>query len=98
MKVFPQSVVKKHYNNRPNVITPLPLEYGYINNNIVYEISTGKGIFGNPLYGVTLVRLLGSGSNTEAMYDDSKCVYSLDEANVYIETLRKVYNERRDKR
>lgn len=90
MKAFPQSVIKKHYNNRPNVITPLPLDYGYINNSIVYELSTGKGIFGTPLYGVTVVKLVGC--STDAMFDDNKCLHSLVEAEQYIEVLRDKYN------
>jgi len=89
MKVFPKFVIKKHYNNRPNVITPLPLDYGYINNGIVYELSTGKGIFDTPLYGVTLVKILGD--NTEAMFADNKCLHSLVEAKEYIKELRVQY-------
>lgn len=80
-------IIRKHYNKQPNIITPTVIAYGYVAYNIVYELSTGEGLTGNPIYGVTLVKVLPDGT-TDDMSDSNKCLHSLEEANEYIAKLK----------
>ena len=76
------------YKGKPNFMTPTILEYFAINNDkLLVELSSGKGIFSDKIYGVTVLE------KTEEGYSASELTiggfYSLEEAKNYITSLSK---------
>lgn len=64
-----------------NFMTPDIIEYIKIDNGVV-ELSKGKGIFSDTIYGVTVVRYGKKNSNL------SNCFTKISDARDYIETLK----------
>ena len=42
-------------NYGKNFMTPDVIEYGWVSDNVAYELSSGSGIVGDTLYGVTFL-------------------------------------------
>ena len=72
-----------------NLMTPEILEYGYARDRaLIWELSTGRGIFSERIWGVTVVGRDAAGQpNRNAGKDLSKCCHSLREAREYIASL-----------
>jgi hypothetical protein len=67
-------------------MTPDAYEYGWIGDDYMYELSEGKGLVGEPIFGVS-VRLI-SGGRDEFSRDQSDLVMSRKAAREWIETAR----------
>jgi len=68
------------YNGQPNLITPKVVRFGWRPDGCAYELSTGEGIFGAPIWGVSVV----DPRHPERRTPRSKCCHSLEEAETYI--------------
>ena len=68
-----------------NFMTPSVIEYGWVKpNKLAYELSTGKGITGKTLFGVTV-------NNKNEESDMNELYYSKEEAENYIRKLTKEF-------
>ena len=68
-------------------MTPHVIEFGFVRENVAYELSDGTGFNNNPIYGVSIVKYNPDTRDTERLYDESKCLHSISEARRYIESL-----------
>ena len=66
----------------PNFMTPEPVSYGYIGTQWVYEISTGTGILGEPMWGVSVI----DKETGELQREMSELVASKQAAHEWVET------------
>jgi hypothetical protein len=76
-------------------MTPEVLEFGYILDGpepVVYELSKGRGIFDDTIYGVSVVRMYRNGE-TERLTDVSQCCGSRAEAVRLIAHLREEFDD-----
>ena len=90
-------IIRRKYKGQKNFMTPHKLKVAKINKNVAYELSTGSGLgHGNKLYGVSVVSA-GKGGKTTALYDKSKAFGSKNEAEAYINKLKRIMqlNKRR---
>ena len=85
-----REIIKKEYGSSRNFITPKVLGYGKINKNMAYELSSGSGIYGGTIYGVSVVKLI-KGGKTQRMHDLSSSFKSKYKAKEYIEYLKIKY-------
>jgi len=76
-----RAVFKRAYNGAPNFMTPTVLGYGKRGDHL-FEISTGQGLRGDPIYGVTVLAVTG-----ERCPDLSTCVSTYAEARAYAKAL-----------
>ena len=53
-----RAVFARVYNGAPNIMTPTILDYGKRGDHL-FEISTGRGMRGDPIYGVTVLTVTG---------------------------------------
>lgn len=86
-------IIRKEFGNSVNFITPTVLEVGKISENVAYEISKGTGIFNPWVFGVTIVDYDPATDTTKRRESngnigDSCMVYSLKEAQEYINSLK----------
>lgn len=81
-------IFKKTYGNSANFMTPDLIRYGLLADYVAYELSSGSGLGGSTLYGVTVLRST-YGRKVEKLRDISKCFDSLAEAELYIKKLTK---------
>ena len=72
-----------------NIMTPDISEYGYARGRaLIWELSTGRGIFSDRIWGVTVIGRDEAGKpNRDAGKDLSKCCHSLREAREHIVSL-----------
>jgi len=73
-------VVSDAYNGQTNFMTPEVLRYGWLPDGCAYELSTGTGIGGQPIWGVTIV----DPKRPQDRPKRSKCCHSLEEAETHI--------------
>ena len=75
------------YKNGMNFMTPTLISRGRINSRFVYEISKGKGMDREPIFGITI---LGVNSKGEVFKADklNTLKYSLSQAKGYIAGLK----------
>lgn len=52
------NIFARTYNGAKNIMTPSVVTYGK-RGNLIYEISTGRGIRDEPIYGVTVLTVTG---------------------------------------
>lgn len=78
----------KQYKGARNFMTPDVVSCEKIGRYVAYEVSSGTGWNGTPLYGATVVRLNPVTGDTEPIYDWSKALFSMDEVNEYIKQLK----------
>ena len=85
-----QSAFRQVYPaDQPNFMTPYPLAFGWIDEDTVYEISKGSGIYGEGIYGVTVVVRVGGEWKREPYETTrSRCFESRRAAGNYVVSLR----------
>lgn len=69
-------VIRKEYGNAPNFMTPERLQFGFLREpengySVAYELSSGSGMSGDTIYGVSIVRAYPWG--TRRMFNLSAC-------------------------
>jgi len=70
-----------------NIVTPNIIKRGTIKRGrVFYELSDGRGIFGEGLYGVTILGV--SEEETRKLSKFSRCFRVMGEAKEYIEQLK----------
>lgn len=72
------ALFRRVYNGERNFMTPSLITYGKRGRHL-YEISSGKGISGTPLYGVTVIDIAGNRCPKL-----STCFSSLERAQAYV--------------
>jgi len=84
-------IFNDEYKNSVNFITPEVIKKDWLIKGVpglVYELSTGEGIFGtDPLYGVTIVKYNSDLSTERSKL--SQCCHSLEEAESYIDKIKR---------
>ncbi len=78
-------IFNREYKYANNFMTPNLIRYGFINRFIVYELSQGKGINHEDIFGLTLVSI-GRDNKTHRSEKSRLCM-SLKIAEEYIEEL-----------
>lgn len=86
-KLTAAEIIRRQYKGAKNFITPSKLKVGKLNSNVAYELSSGSGIGGGRLYGVTVVSANKYGK-TKPQYDLSKPFDNRNEAEAYINRLK----------
>jgi len=87
-----EDITLKEYGNSKNSITPDVLEYGIINRDIAYELSSGREQQ-NGIFGITLTRERPDGA-TQRLYELCRFFDSEEKARDYINKLKKRFEER----
>lgn len=75
----------KAFNGGKNFVTPTVIKRGFAG-RFAYELSTGTGIYDEPLFGVTLIPADGSKRERESI-DKSEMFFTKTDAVAYIATL-----------
>lgn len=86
MSISARQIIKKEYGKSRNIMTPNVIRYGKISKNIAYELSSGRGIVNEQIYGVSVVEIDENGE-TIRRTDLSKMFYSLEESEDYIKKI-----------
>jgi hypothetical protein len=82
-----EEIFNSVYNGQGNFITPDVERFGEVSDDLVYELSSGRGIFNSArIFGVTVLRLV-DGEWTKQP-DLSNGGFSLAAAEEYIEELK----------
>ena len=90
-------IIRLQYKGNKNFMTPHRQKVGKINKNVAFELSSGSGISGSgTLYGVTVVS--ASGYKTRPLHNKSKAFTSKNEAEAYINKLKKKMDLKRRKK
>ncbi len=89
-----RQIIEMEYGTSKNVMTPNVISYGKIDNTTAYELSEGRGMEGQKVYGVSIVKYDDNTNNTQRDYDRSKMFYNKQEAQQYIKNLQEVDNKR----
>jgi DNA-directed RNA polymerase subunit RPC12/RpoP len=63
-----KEIIKKEYGNSKNFITPSVIGYGFVSDNVAYEISKGKGIMGGEIIGLSIAKQRPDGT-TERLHE-----------------------------
>jgi len=94
-----QEIIRRQYKGAKNFMTPYKMKMGKINPNVAFELSTGSGLSGNDLFGVTLVAVNPKTLKTQSLHDKSEAFGNKNEAEAYINKLKRVMakNKRRGK-
>ena len=87
-KLTATEIIRRQYKGAKNFMTPHKLKVGKINQNVVFELSSGRGFRGGSLYGVTVVSANKHGK-TKPQYDISKSFDNKNEAEAYINKLKR---------
>ena len=74
----------KVFNGQPNPLTPDVIRYGS-RHKYLYELTTGTGITGQPIFGVTVIHK----DKTEHDHELSEVFQSRQDAETYIHNLGK---------
>lgn len=82
-----KKIIRKEYGDSTNPMTPRVIGHGKISKNVFYELSEGKGIISEKLYGLTIISVNKKGK-TQRQYKLSNCFESLDEVKKHIERLK----------
>jgi hypothetical protein len=82
----PRQVIKAEYGDSKNFMTPNVVKTGWCGKLRAFELSSGEGIMGGRIYGVSVVQLREDGT-TERCYDLSQVFDSIRAANEYIAEL-----------
>lgn len=78
---------QKEYGDSRNFMTPDPIGYGWIGKTLVYEIAEGTGFNQEPIFGVSIVRIMPDGS-VQSEHDLANVFPSEQDARSYISELR----------
>ncbi len=84
------AIFRDKFNNQPNIMTPQIHEYRMIaTGHLAIELSSGDGVFpGTKIWGVTVLNARQP-SDDDTRFELSQSFESCEDANKYIETLRK---------
>lgn len=83
-------IIKNEYGNSTNMMTPEILGFGLLPFG-AYELACGKGIYGEKIYGVSVVRVISSDPlETERERELSQLFHSRISADNHIEELKKM--------
>jgi hypothetical protein len=82
-KLSAKEIIEKEYGNKRDILTPNVISYGLIADNLAYQIAEGTGLEHQPIYSVSVVKLLPDGS-TEKVQELFKLFHSKEEAEDYI--------------
>ena len=92
-----QEIIRRQYKGAKNFMTPYKMKMGKINPNVAFELSTGDGLgHGNKLYGVSVVSV-GKQGKTNAQYNLSKAFGNKNEAEAYVNRLKRKLALKRSK-
>ena len=94
MKLTASQILKRQYKGNKNFMTPNKIKVGKLNSNVVFELSSGRGLSGGMIYGVTIVSVNKSGK-TQPQYNLSKSFPSKNEAEAYINRLKNRLQKRK---
>lgn len=78
-----REIIRKEYGDSKNFMTPYIIKRGKINRTTAFELSSGTGMYHEPIYGVSVVRL-NEGGTTERLTHVSKMFRSKSAALYYI--------------
>ncbi len=87
-KLTASEIIRRKYKGNKNFMTPHKIKVGKLNPNVAYELSSGSGIGGGTMYGVSVVSANKHGV-TKAVYDKSKAFGNRNEATSYIDKLKR---------
>lgn len=77
-------IITKEYDGARNFMTLSVLRTGMLYSNTAYELSEGRGINNNRIFGVSFVRYFPETGMTKRLTNESKMFNSLKEAEEYI--------------
>ena len=81
-----KGLFSKYFNNKPNFMTPKVIKYGH-SNGYYYELSEGKGLNNNKIYGVTILSVNPASNAIYHHKSLSDCFFTLGAATDYIKEL-----------
>ncbi len=87
MALSAREILLRVYGNSRNFMTPKVLATGKISPRMAYELSTGEGISGEPIFGVSIVTVDDAGK-TRRETELSDCFPTRELAVRHIEKLR----------
>lgn len=94
-----QSTVRKIFNDvfngQGNFMTPTPVKYGSIGDSMVYEVSSGRGLSQETIYGLTFLHRSSSGTWVREGFGEGQggCFRSLLEVEERLDAIREYYFE-----
>lgn len=76
-------------------MTPTPVQYGSIGDSMVYEVSSGRGLSGGTIYGLTFLHRSSDGTWVREGFGErqSGCLHSLSEVEERLEAVQEYYFE-----
>ena len=80
-QISAKQIINRAYNYQQNIVTPIALKYRKLGQTSAVELSTGRGIFGAPRYGVSVVR------HGQPSHDESTSFDTLYAAREYFQNL-----------
>ena len=81
-----KGLFSKYFNNQPNFMTPKVIKYGQTS-NYLYELSEGRGLGNNKVYGVTVLSLSPIDKKIHHHKELSDCFFTLGQAITYVKEL-----------
>lgn len=96
----PGSVIVREYGGSKNPMTPNIVRYGWVTEEpslpgikaVAYEVSEGRGIYDERIYGLTIVALMRD-SSTQRESERSTICHSMNQIERQLEKIRAYYNE-----
>lgn len=85
-----REIIRKVYGSSKNFMTPDVIKYGKISKYTAFELSCGRGIFDNYIYGVSVATVEKDGKGYKN-YDLSGSFDIREKAESYIKKLKKRY-------
>ena len=82
------TILANEYPGQPNIMTPTVLRTAMVGDQLAYELSEGRGIDDERIFGVTVVEVLSS-TKTQRRSDLSDVFFSHASAERYIASLEK---------
>jgi len=59
-----EDIIRAEYQGSTSFMTPRVLLYGKLSRRMAYELSRGSGLIGEPIYGLSIVRLMPNDETT----------------------------------
>ncbi len=87
MALSAREMLQKEYKDSRNIMTPRVIGIGKVSPRMAYELSTGTGLSGEPIFGVSIVTVDGE-EKTRRETELSNCFSSKIQAMRHIEKLR----------
>jgi hypothetical protein len=90
--IDPDKIFQKVYKGRLNLMTQTLIVRGILNPRFVYEITSGIGITGKPIFGVTILGVTSKGKAFQA-HGLNQLFYSKLAAFEYLSNLKKMMKQ-----